>query len=803
MDVNQIKKNASISNNTRGNNQLSKIQMINKFPKVSNYFRGELLDKKEININNKLKETETEINKPKLLTQFYPEAFNVKVSKDSSKEKKLTSPNKKIEKHFHTKIKKKSEEHKKTNNYFSNEDVNSINNQSLNNNYRLSDYNRYKKNLYNNKNTIKNQMPEDVELRNFNITNNDENKSLKEKDKQKINIKGNFFNKSNLNMSLTEKNQNNKRKCSDDIISNKNHNHDSLILKNEIKNNNNRNSSNDKIKYGTNKIINYEKNAINTYNNINTEGIGNNFFNTKTYSNNFSNKINDVNDNIIQDYYPRKISYKNKTNNKLMLRPIIPTGRKISDDLIKYGFSSQYIVSNNSNNSNNLKEKLKFDKTDNILKNLENIQLLDEKNEGIDMNRKTLNEFLLLNNNTKLKKEVENINEGISFNFFNGYKYYFSIRNVDIYFLKEVKYSLAKGVSISIKNWNKEYSLNEDYLKIIGHKLNEPKGHCTYIIEYPRKGENLYNIINSTGFISRELFLLIVNKIYECIMNIKGKSDEQNKDYVEIPFCLCDIFISAENKIKLMPPIIRKISINSSDNDPNNLLVCKCKKNYKILSEIITKNNTSFFCLGFAILQLITQNLIFEIKAYTIFIKLLEDKDQINQYKKCCLLHSLLFIEDKICNNKNDILISKFLNIFDYENKLEIFIHELTLFNSKNLNIPKNNFTYNNRSMIDLNSKELFKMIDLSNVNYISLENFLKNFNEKFLEINLKNEENNYFGSLKENKILNVIQRYYFIDKDRLKNKMKNIILKNDYYREENVNNYINNKNYNYSSFIK
>ena len=32
---------------------------------------------------------------------------------------------------------------------------------------------------------------------------------------------------------------------------------------------------------------------------------------------------------------------------------------------------------------------------------------------------------------------------------------------------------------------------------------------------------------------------------------------------------------------------------------------------------------------------------------------------------------------------------------------------------------------------------------------------------------------------------------------------MKNIILKKDYYREENVNNYINNKNYNYSSFIK
>ena len=806
METNQPKKNINNSINTPGSIQLSKIQMYNKLPKVSNFFRGELLnkqnnqrlslDRKENYINNKLKEIETEINKPKLLTQFYPEAFDVQ-SKNYSKEKKTISSNKQDEKYTKVKIKKKSEERKKINNFFINEE---INNQSLNDNNRLSDDNRYKKHIYDNKISIKKQLSEYDELKFFN-TNNEENIFFKEKDKPKKITSENYFNKTNFYMNFSEQNQNNQRKCSDDIISNKNHNPYSLFIKNELKSNTNRNSSNKKVAYVTvNKSINntnYENNAMNTYyNNIYGDGTGNNFFNTKTYTNNYLNKINETSDSI-QDYYPRKVTkITNKNNiNKLLLRPIIPNERKTSDDLEKGRFNSQYII----NNNNNLKEKFKSDISQNI--DSENVKILNDKNDGIEITNKKLNEFLLLNSGNKLKKEIENLDEGISFNFFNGYKYYFYIKNVEIYFLKEVKHFLAKGLSISIKNWNKENDLNDNYLKIIDHK-NIPGSHCTYIIEYPRKGENLYNIINSIGFISKEMFFQITNKVYNCIMEMKEKNIELNKDYMDVPFCLCDIFYSPENNIKLMPPIIRKIPINSNDYFPKNLIICKCKQNYKILNEVINKNNVSFFCLGFTILQLITQNLIFEMKSYIIFINSIQEKEKekIKKYKKCCLLHSLLFIEDKNCNNKNDILLSKFLNIFDYENKLEIFIHESTLFNDNNFKNPKNDFNYNNSSMLDLSDKELFKIINLSNNNYMSLESFLQNFNKLFIEININNEKNNYLNLLKENKIISVIKRYYSNDKDIFKNKIKDIILKkNNNTHEEKVNNFIN-KYYNFSS---
>ena len=116
METNQLKKNINISTNTPGSMQLGKMLINNKLPKVSNFFRGELinkqnnprlsLDKKENYINNKFKEIETETNRPKLLTQFYPEAFDVQ-SKNYSKEKKVTSPDKKDENFTKTKIKKK------------------------------------------------------------------------------------------------------------------------------------------------------------------------------------------------------------------------------------------------------------------------------------------------------------------------------------------------------------------------------------------------------------------------------------------------------------------------------------------------------------------------------------------------------------------------------------------------------------------------------------------------------------------------------------------------------------------------
>ena len=58
----------------------------------------------------------------------------------------------------------------------------------------------------------------------------------------------------------------------------------------------------------------------------------------------------------------------------------------------------------------------------------------------------------IFNNFKSPKKEIENINEGITFKYNNGFKYYFNLRNANIYFLKEVQYNFAKGVSTSINS---------------------------------------------------------------------------------------------------------------------------------------------------------------------------------------------------------------------------------------------------------------------------------------------------------------------------------------------------------------
>ena len=107
------------------------------------------------------------------------------------------------------------------------------------------------------------------------------------------------------------------------------------------------------------------------------------------------------------------------------------------------------------------------------------------------------------------KKDIENINEGITYKIKNGFKYYFNLRNINIYFLKEVQYNLAKGVATSIKSWNEIYSENINYLNIISRKLNTPENHYTFIIEYPLGGESLYDIVNSIGLNEPKLIYYI------------------------------------------------------------------------------------------------------------------------------------------------------------------------------------------------------------------------------------------------------------------------------------------------------
>ena len=68
---------------------------------------------------------------------------------------------------------------------------------------------------------------------------------------------------------------------------------------------------------------------------------------------------------------------------------------------------------------------------------------------------------------------------------------------LNIYFLKEVQYNLAKGISTSIKEWNKIFHNNHNFLNVICRKVNIPENHYTFVIEYPKGGESIYDIINS------------------------------------------------------------------------------------------------------------------------------------------------------------------------------------------------------------------------------------------------------------------------------------------------------------------
>ena len=381
------------------------------------------------------------------------------------------------------------------------------------------------------------------------------------------------------------------------------------------------------------------------------------------------------------------------------------------------------------------------------------------------------------------KKDIENINEGITYKMKNGFKYYFNLRNINIYFLKEVQYNLAKGVATSIKSWNEIYSENINYLNIISRKLNTPENHYTFIIEYPLGGESLYDIVNSIGLCEPKLIYYIIFEIYKKILKLKEENNEAIKEYKNIPFCLCNLFLTINEELKIMPPIIRKIPVNATktNNDDKNKKEnnsyyneCECKKNFDILIQQINlpKKNISFFCLGLSILQIITNNFLFNLKSFNILIK---QKNNFN----CCLIHSLKNIEEKICDTEKDLLILNFLS--RYDNKLFHFIHQITRFKEIEKN-PNSDFIdcyYMMEKRIDLSMKELYKIIHLNTNNYISLDNFLKSF--KLLFNDMKVDKNNFRALLNKNKVLNVIKRSFNIDKNILKNKIYNIIDNNEF----------------------
>ena len=377
--------------------------------------------------------------------------------------------------------------------------------------------------------------------------------------------------------------------------------------------------------------------------------------------------------------------------------------------------------------------------------------------------------------NKKIRKSIDNnnfinkinLNEGISYKLLNGYKYHFNLLNVDIYLLKEINNFYVNKLKEQIKLWKNKYNKESNesiFLKILDIKINIPENHSTIIMEYPIGSESLTNIINSIGFKDENILIKIVSKLYKNILFFKD-----DKYFSNIPFCLCDIFLDVYEQIKIIPPLIRKISYFNDKYTKNDK--CICKYYLDKIKDIFEINNNyiSNFFLGFTLIQLISQNFIFKMKSFDILIHNKNNKD----LKKCCLIHTLITIEILFCDKKEDLLLSNFLEL--YPKTLIQLLHECTDFKGKNINqtferLIQSKVKYDSK----IQMKELLKLVELPNNNYCKLSDFLRNF-----EILYKNFNINFYyfnNCLKKKKIISCLSRTFNIKKEELVNFFLKII---------------------------
>ena len=363
------------------------------------------------------------------------------------------------------------------------------------------------------------------------------------------------------------------------------------------------------------------------------------------------------------------------------------------------------------------------------------------------------------------KKSPSNLNDGLFYKVNNDYKFYFDMNNIDCYIFKDIEANVNKNNILKlIESWQKNYKKCNHFLKILGFKKFNSQKNYSIILEHPNGGENFNDIINSIGFYDLKLLLNISQIIYECLSNTK--SDKNNKNII---FCICDIYLNINNHIKIIPPFIRNIHTKS---------LCRCKNTIKKFENIFKLNssNISLFCFGFALLQLITQNLIFKMKSLNYLMRAEKEK-YILCFKKCCFLHTLLNIEAKICDKKNDLLLSNFFEL--YPESVTNFIHICTQFKPiENLDlIYKHEFLniYDAENHIDVQLKEILKILNFDskfNNNQISYENFM----EKFETLYKKLDINQYvFNKVFRYKILNNIRRAFNLKEKNELDKLLNI----------------------------
>ena len=356
------------------------------------------------------------------------------------------------------------------------------------------------------------------------------------------------------------------------------------------------------------------KTSTNLLYNSNMDYINNNNYNSNSYN--------------YKCYYKKNINGNSSCSNKLVFNPSSITNQRMvkknSDSELIPSSIENYIKNINyysnqsdnhskfsSSNDSKTKNKEKYKTQSKYINNIKPnyyesiINELQSNKRNNDNNEIEYNKDILKYIEIK-RNRMDKVNIGITYKIYNGYKYYFDIQNGQIYILKEVPFNIGKGIIHSLEEWSKKYENDELYLKIYGHENNHNLKQTIWIIQYPRGGETLYDVINSVGFYDQNILFNIVTKIYKSIIKLKEYYKNLN-----VPFCLCDIYIDVNEHIKIIPPLIRNINLNINKKNT----FCKCKKYILLFQKIfnINKGFISFFCLGFLIIQIITQNLIFEL----------------------------------------------------------------------------------------------------------------------------------------------------------------------------------------------
>ena len=508
-----------------------------------------------------------------------------------------------------------------------------------------------------------------------------------------------------------------------------------------------------------------------------TNNENNNYFNesaNKFNPWNLNNNLNNVNKNQIANLYQKQFLL-NKDSNK-----------KYDNIYIENKFKNN----NNKSNKNQVINKINlniFDRTkrspsetrqknndknkkEEILDINKNKRIITHQNEeGVRNNSNYYshdNKTLRKNNDNKNITHI-NLNEGISYKILNGYKYYFNLPNVDIYLLKDIQISLIQKYKQHIRLWKNKYNEEPLHIKILDIKKSIPENKYTIIMEHPIGGENLTNFINSIGFSEEKVLIEIISKIYNNIIYFQN-----DNFYYNTLFCLCDIFLDVSGQIKIIPPIIRKLS-GLEDNKK-----CICKYYLDKINSIFNINCSSNFCLGFAIIQLVTQNLIFKMKSFD---KIINNKDN-KELKKCCLVHTLLTTEIHYCGKKEDLLLSKFLEL--YPKTLIQFLHDCTSFDGKNANQSferimqkREDNTYNEQGT-KIQIKELLKLIELPKNKFCKFSEFLYNMEILYKNLDIDSDMFNY--SLKKKKIISSLSRAFKIKKEELLKYFLQIIRNND-----------------------